>query len=345
MRSVVVAAALLLCPAAAYTQTAHRCAGRDPARAAEARERARERYQYATRRRGYVDPIAIRQSLDAAEAQCDAGDDRGLAYRAAALLALARHAESARDLDAYLSRRPMETHDERQREFLRELASSLDGGVARVTVQSALSGVAVRVADAVVSDDGRVYYVEPGATRVEVTAPGFEPARRTLSFAAGRQTLRVNDASRAVARSEDELGVDLTPSASEALVTPTPMPTAPLASTRRRRQQLRPWALGATIGAGAFVALGVVFTAWQQSSLSTYEDLRCVSLLPVTETCRSLYDEERTARGLQLASFVTAGVLAAGAVTLWVLDRRESSRQAMTTGCALTLTGGVRCAF
>ncbi len=341
------ALALLLCPTLASAQPARRCDGHDLARAAESRERARERYHYATRRQGYVDPAAIREALDAAEAQCDAGDDRGLVYRAAALLALARHAESARDLDEYLSRHPMESHDERQRVFLRELSSSLEGSVARVTVQSGLPGATVRVVDAVVSGDGRVHYVEPGVARVEVSASDYEPARRTLPFTAGRHTLGVGDASRSTPPSVGELHVDLRPLAPVLPVTTAPTPAMVTLAPRpqAREHPLRPWALGAAVGAGAFVVLGVAFTAWHQSSLSTYEDQRCVSLVPVSETCRSLYDEERAARGLQVASFITAGVLAAGAVTLWVLDRRAGSRRASMTGCSLALPGGVRCSF
>lgn len=112
------------------------------------------------------------------------------------------------------------------------------------------------------------------------------------------------------------------------------------------RRALRPWVIAASATAGAFVLAGIGFSVWRQERSAAYLSLGC-GATSVDALCLSTYDQFDTAKSLQVASFVTAGVFVGGAVALWLLDRRDAGRARRRadgiSGC-VAIVGAVRCA-
>lgn len=110
---------------------------------------------------------------------------------------------------------------------------------------------------------------------------------------------------------------------------------------------LRPWGIAAAVTAGAFVVAGVGFSVWRQERSAAYLSMGCGSS-STDASCVSVYDQFDTAKGLQAASFVAAGVFVGGAVALWLLDRRDvgrARRRAVGLSRCVALVGGVRCVW
>lgn len=306
-----------------------RCDGRDPETAARERQRARDAFDRATRRPGYVDLEALSVAIAAATASCAAGEDRGLALRATALHTRGDHVSAARDLDAYLARHPlaMET-DNRVREFLHGLAEGIDRAIARVHIDTPREGLEdVRLGDVVVDDRSAWVPTSPGVVRVEVRGPEFEDARTELRIEAGtRVRLTVRE------------GVD------PGSVTPSlalrRRARAPILPTRGAHP-IRPWAIASTVAAGGVLAAGIGLLAWRESAASAYGALGCESMPLASAACVERYSRFSDANGAAIGTLVTAGVLAIASGVLWYLDLRPRSSRAWR--CAPSL-GGVACA-
>lgn len=317
-----VALAIVL-PAAAHAQD-RRCVGRNPEAAERARTRATALLE-ANLGRSRVNVAALREAVREATAACDAGDPRGLIQRAVARDALAEFDLAARDLDAFLRRDPARGDDA----FVRALRERIERRVGRVgVIRSEGASVRVQVADATLDGDERALAVTPGDTRVRVEVDGFLPAERTLRVNAGEVV--------AVAlRREDEA-----PRALPELVlrrVPAPVPTDARRRETATAHPLRPWAIAASATAGATLALGFGMLVWRASSASTYGGLGCEGMRPASAACLDTYAQFRDANAATVATFVSAGVLAAAAGALWYLDLRRAAPRSWS--CAPAVFG------
>lgn len=314
--------------------------------------RARDAYNRGTRETGGDRACWFGVSINVATEMIAAGDDQGLVFRARALLARdgdrSDHVtEAARDLGEYVALHPPGAPDERPADLLPEvqpagiarLQQAVMERIAWVTVESRLRGVATsvrrmdaRVGISAMSEDGRTHYLLPGLLEVFVTATGHAPVTRQVPLAAGRHRLLIDEA----AETDNPLHISLRPAPGFSASEGVPV-------TLSTQRPLRPWILPTVVTAGAFAALGVAFTAWWASERSTYDDQGCRG--PVTTECSARYDDIGIARGLLIASYALSGAFTAGAVTLWLLDRRSPAHASSARGCTLLASGGIRCAF
>jgi hypothetical protein len=105
-------------------------------------------------------------------------------------------------------------------------------------------------------------------------------------------------------------------------------------------------------GAGLFAVGGVAALLARESKAKWFTDPKngCNSALPGkgSPACADSYDSGQTMRTLGIASFVTAGVLGAGAVVLFLTrpaPAGEASPKAVSLACAPSLGGiGLLCA-
>jgi hypothetical protein len=307
-----------------------RCAGNDPVAAERERLRARESLERALRRPRYVDPEALQSAIAAATASCAAGEDRGLALRAAALRARADHVDAARDLDAYLARHPIASHPERElQDFLRELSAALDSSVARVHVRcDALPQARVVVDDVPLDETASSIAVAPGSVRVAAQARGYEDAVVTV-------TATVRETTTLTVRADGERVATTDLVLRRIAVAPPPAPIAP-------SHPLRPWAISASAATGVLLAVGAGFAVWRESAATSYRAPGCESMAPPSAASVSAYGNFQDANAATLGAFVTAGVFAVGAGVLWYLDLRRPRAHALACapgpggfGCAL----------
>lgn len=186
-------------------------------------------------------------------------------------------------------------------------------------------GLAVRVAGAALPDAllGVPYAVAPGVVRVEVEAPGYEPARREVTVEAGRI---------------EELSVTLAPR--------TPPPSPSRVEPARRvwgapaRPDRAPW-IGVGVGlsaltAGAFVAAGVFYGLASEARAA--RDVACASPCAVTSPGYAFAAErEQRYRDHLVATNVSllAGAATAAGTALWWLLARPAPPRAVVTVTAL----------
>lgn len=153
---------LLVIPAIASAQTSTMCHGGDPARGESLNPRIRTLYESATGH-SRLRRTELEAVMTLATEQCQAGDDRGLIWRAAARFALACDRDggceqpdeatrealqaSASDLDGYLIAHPPASLSRGQLEFINPLGAGLSRYVTRVRVVARPPGVVVRVGD------------------------------------------------------------------------------------------------------------------------------------------------------------------------------------------------------
>lgn len=301
-----------------------RCAGHDTETAARERLRARESYERATRRAGYVDPEALAAAITAASASCAAGEVRGLLLRATALHTRGDHLSAARDLDAYLAHRPLDGEtDASVRAFVRELAAAIDREVGRVRVVAPDARIEqVRLGDLVVEDASAWTPVAPGPLRVEVRAASFEDARVELRVEAG-------------ARRELQAREVAVPGAVPPTLTLRRRLRAVPPSAPRVGHPLRPWAIATTVAGAGLLAAGIGLLAWRESAAGAYAELGCEAMPIASATCVERYARFTDAGGAALGTLVTAAVVAATSGVLWYLDLRRPTSRAW--GCAPSL--------
>lgn len=96
-------------------------------------------------------------------------------------------------------------------------------------------------------------------------------------------------------------------------------------STSQHAGLFRPIAYGLAGGAVLGIALGVTGIALHEGNVNAYNrDAACPGIDALTQptVCGQRLDTGRMGTALEVAGFVTAGVFAAGAVTLWLLAAR-----------------------
>ncbi len=350
---------LLAFPAASLAQSPA-CPGSEPTRGEALNPRIRSLYESATGRRN-LRQRELDEVIALATEQCRSGDDRGLVWRAAALYALACGREgacespdvgtrealrrTAGDLDAYLAVHPRGSLNRAQMEFIAPLDVGLARYVAQVRVVSRPAGVVAHLGDALLNDGDPLRTIGP--VTVSVTSAQHQPLTIELPAEAGTVT------SLAIVENPDEpVAGDTRRVVLRRLATPPPegptvadvaAPEVRLATPRT----LRPWAIAAAVSAGVFAAAGIGFTLWREDRSASYLSLGC-GASSTDGACLSAYDRFETAKSLQVASFVAAGVFVGGAVALWLLDRRDTGRSLYradgSRGCVV-LVGGLRCAW
>ncbi|MBP9105672.1 MAG: hypothetical protein KBF56_02810 [Gemmatimonadaceae bacterium] len=350
---------LLAFPAASLAQSPA-CPGSEPMRGEALNPRIRALYESATGRRN-LRPRELDEVIALATEQCRSGDDRGLVWRAAARYALACGGEGAcerpdagtrealrravGDLDDWLAAHPRASLNRPQLEFIAPLDVGLARYVAQVRVVSRPAGVVARLGDSLMHDGVPLRTIGPAT--VSVTSVQHEALTIELPAEAGTVTSLaivespdapvVGDARRVALR---RLVASMPGSPSVANVA---APEDRLATPR----PLRPWAIAAAVSAGAFAAAGIGFTLWREDRSASYLLLGC-GASSTDGACLSAYDRFETAKGLQVASFVAAGVFVGGAVALWLLDRRDAGRSLRradgSRGCDVVV-GGLRCAW
>lgn len=325
-----------LCPATALGQDAiPRCdRAADPRAIRRSHRRGVERY-----RRAMQDPPtpgAMAEALLAFEAECAAGNILALEFRAYALGGLGRELEAIRTLDALLAAQPLEALPPSVRARITEQRPHLLARVASLSVRS-------NVADAQIALNGqqpttlplREHRLAPGRVELVVSAPGYAPWRREFHLVAGSTRDEFVVLTRALVDDEPvprgEISVDPshgdTTSPRTSPDTRAPEPRAP--------HQLRPWAVATLTGGLVLGVTGIVASVWRVNRAEAYEQGCATEDLP---GCTDVYDQFVAARGLQIGTFVGAGVLLGTSVLLWLLDSRQ------TTRAPPTAHAGVRCA-
>lgn len=314
---------LLLLPASASAQ-GRRCAGSDPGAAERARTRATTLLE-ANLGRARVNVAALRDAVREATAACDAGDARGLFQRAVAREALAEFDLAARDLDAFLRRDPARATDD----FVRGLRDRLAPRVGRVgVVRAGGEAMRVQIDGTWLDDDERALAVTPGERSVRVEVGGFVPGEQRVRVAAGELV--------AVSVRRDDEAPRPAPEVVLRRV-PTVLAVAPERPIAVATHPLRPWAITASVAAGATLALGLGMLVWRTSSASTYGGLGCEAMTAPSAACLDTYAQFRDANTATVATLVSAGVLAAVAGTLWGLDLRRPTTRAWS--CAPGVMG------
>lgn len=195
-------------------------------------------------------------------------------------------------------------------------------GFVTLTVQNATDATTVSIGGEEIRKAawGEPAPVAPGATDVVVSTPGHEPAKRTVTLAAGQKmTLTV-----------DAMAGEPVPAAAPP---PAPEPAPPADAGGSSRTSLRPWAyVAGGVGAAGLVTFGIFAVL----AKSTYDDLN--SACNGGPCPPSKNGEISSGKTQQLVANVGLGVgivgVAAG-VTLFVLSMPKSTA---SSGAALVVT-------
>jgi hypothetical protein len=233
----------------------------------------------------------------------------------------------------------------KNRSILEQSMATIDRHVGSLEVLGSPPGAEVRV-------EGRLVGTLPlgrqvataGTAAVDVRAPGYLPATRSVMVTAGeltRETIVLQ-----------KLTTALPPAGAPAAggELPPPPDVPPPSEGGSVWHGRAAWI--AAGGAGLFAVGGVAALLARESKAKWFTDPKngCNSTLPGKggKACADSYDSGQTMRTLGIASFVTAGVLGAGAVVLFLTrpaPSGEASAKVVSLACAPSLGGiGLLCA-
>lgn len=247
--------------------------------------------------------------------------------------------------------------------FIRKHRATLDRSIA--TVKSHLGRVEItgRPAGAEVEVDGRpagllplggAVRVAAGTVHVRVAARGHETLRQTVTVKPNelaRLTVDLEETAKAVpAQAASSPVVDVSPMVGPA-VPATPPPDPAVDPPRESRGWQRPLAWISTGLAVAAVGAGSVAMVVHVQNGNRFNDVRdapltldkrCYEQAPERGggRCEGLYDNSRQARTWAIAAFVTGGLAAAVAITLFATSGKgEDGARAQVT-CTPSVGGG-----
>jgi hypothetical protein len=173
--------------------------------------------------------------------------------------------------------------------------------------------------------------VVAGTVVIEVRAPGFEIARRTIEVGA---------------ESRDRESFDLVPVAeAKSVVAPTPTTAPPAATSAPQPRPPAPsrtgaWALAAT--SGVLLATGVVaHVVWQNNAAIYDDDSRCFyGGLSRDQRCGTYADTAKRAEGIAIAGYASSALAATAAVVLFL---RKAPQGATSGWSCVPSLGGIGC--
>lgn len=301
------------------------CHGGQPAAALQAAKRGQQLYESALRVTP-VDNAQLQDALEAFDAQCAAGDDWALEFRAYAQVLLGRDLAAAMSLDAFLAAHTEQSLPAEARMRVRAYRTIIYGRVASVDVSTNLLRVNYQLDGSLTQPlRARVLRLPPGAHVLQLNAPGFSAYRTTLLLSAGQY-----------------IGLD-----AQLLPELTRLPATTKADARVAKpleSGVSAWPIVLSIAAGAALATGVVGTVRAFGAADDYAALGCnVNATP--EGCGKLESRFTQAKTMQLAGFIAGGVLGAAAITWFTVDastsRERREARATLRGCQLNVAGVV----
>jgi hypothetical protein len=337
--------ALLACTSLAYADSSvPQCNGSDVDRAATARAAGLTRYR-ASQHTGAGD-ADMAAALDSFNEACAAGDDTALELRAYALAGLLKYVDAAQSLDAFLVAHPLGTLAPDVRDRVTSQQKEILSHVASLDVDSTPAGVQVSIDH---------FFVGKTPLRGVRLAPGnyeIEAAQNDSVSQARKVVLDFGSHAESFDFSPPTL-----------IETPTAPPAHPAGS--EHHANLRPWAWGTAIGAGAFAVVGVVGAIYANGRGNAYNDFRggpdadgrviYCSSASAPSSCADIKSQYGTGLTLGTIGFIGAGALAVTSVTLFYLDiqskkndspanqaNRESSHF-LRVSCAPWLGAGASC--
>jgi len=273
----------------------------------------------------------------------------GLAY-----MGLGRSTAAMEAFDKFLSEAPDASPD---------LRANAERYRSTLSTQTASVSVVCDVDGAEISADGRSYgttpralplRLDPGPHQLVVEKAGVPPFTAKLSLTAGqRQTVEVKLA-------------DLMPKPEQPKQEPQPVvPVQPVTPPPPEEHPM-PGKMKAAIGVGAGAVALLAFGVFERlQANSKYSDFNNATPAPYGkcdaddrvkdhggDNCSDLLSSGRSAATLATVGLIGGGVLAAGAVTLFVLARKDaaaekSGGETVASACAPTLFGqtGIACDF
>lgn len=223
-----------------------------------------------------------------------------------------------------------------QRDEVRAAITRSEHYVAQLEITVEPDSAEVIVNDAVVASVAgrRVEQLDPGEAQVRASAPGYEPASRTLRLTSGAQ---------------ERLELRLTPISESATATPTAdsAVTSPASASAGSGPHFGVWKWLA-LGAGGLALIGgAVSHVQREVAIGHYNDDDACGDSHATATqkrhCQGFKDDVDSATTRMTIGYAVGGVLAATAVVLFVLEDDGPSEHAARS-CAIGL-GSARCAF
>lgn len=223
-----------------------------------------------------------------------------------------------------------------QRDEVRAAITRAEHYVAQLEITVVPDSAEVIVNDAVVAsvDGRRLQQLDPGEVQVRASAPGYEPAARTLRLTSGAQ---------------ERLELRLTPVSESTTATPTASTaaTSPASANTGSGPHFGVWKW-VVLGAGGLALIGgAVSHVQREVSIGHYNDDDACGDAHATATqkhhCQGFKDDVDSATTRMTIGYAVGGVLAATAVVLFVLEGDGSSEHA-TRSCAIGLASA-RCAF
>lgn len=285
------------------------CTGNDLQRATSARADGLTHYR-ASKHLGAGDED-MAAALESFNQACAAGDDTALELRAYALAGLYKYVDAAQSLDAYLVAHPLESLDADARARVTSQQTEILSHVATLDIDSTPSGAQVSV-DHFFLGKTPLHNVRlaPGNYEVEASQADSAPQAHKIVLALGQHTETFDFS---------------TPTLIE---TPNTPRTPPVETQPKRN--LRPWAIGAAIGAGAFAIVGVVGLVYANGRGNAYNDFRggpdangnaiYCSSATAPSSCADMKSQYGTGLTLGVVGFIGAGALAATSATLFYFD-------------------------